>query len=100
MIQVIYIRGLAFTYLNIKNLELLYYQLFGSALAASKMDKIPTKGGAHDWRHDLVATLAKSQRPDGSWVNTNRQFMENDPNLCTAFALLALSNCDDQPSGK
>ena len=36
-------------------------------------------------------------QPDGSWVNTNRQFMENDPNLCTAFALLAPSYCDDKP---
>ena len=39
-------------------------------------------------------------QPDGSWVNRNRQFMENDPNLCTAFALLAPSYCDDKPKGK
>jgi hypothetical protein len=71
-----------------------YYQLFGSSLAASKMEKIKTTDGEHDWRHDLVEQLAKTQKPDGSWVNTNRQFMENDPNLCTAFALLALSYCE------
>jgi hypothetical protein len=74
--------------------------LFGSALSASGMEKIVSKGGEHNWRHDLVAELAKSQKPDGSWVNSNRQFMENDPNLCTAFALLALSYCDDKPPGK
>jgi hypothetical protein len=77
-----------------------YYQLFGSALSASGMKKIPSKGGEHDWRHDLVEQLAKTQKPDGSWVNSNRQFMENDPNLATAFALLALSYCDDKPHGK
>ncbi len=72
-----------------------YYQLFGSALAASQLDRVTTKEGERDWRADLVAQLAKTQQADGSWVNTNRQFMENDPNLCTAFALLALSHCKD-----
>ncbi|HEX4414633.1 MAG TPA: prenyltransferase/squalene oxidase repeat-containing protein [Lacipirellulaceae bacterium] len=77
-----------------------YYQLFGSALAASGMEKVATKSGEKDWKHDLIVELAKTQKPDGSWANSNRQFMENDPSLCTAFALLALSNCDDKPTGK
>ena len=46
-----------------------------------------------NWRRDLVATLAKRQGEDGSWVNSNRQWFENDKNLCTSFALLALSHC-------
>jgi squalene-hopene/tetraprenyl-beta-curcumene cyclase len=77
-----------------------YYQLFGSALAASGMDKVATKSGERDWRDDLVTELARTQKADGSWVNTNKQFMENDPNLATAFALLALSYCEDKPAGK
>ena len=77
-----------------------YYQLFGSALAASGMEKVATKTGDEDWRHDLIAELAKTQKPNGSWVNSNKQFMENDPNLATSFALLALSYCDDKPTGK
>ena len=78
-----------------------YYQLFGSALSASGMKEVATKNeGDRDWRHDLVAELAKTQQADGSWVNSNRQFMENDPNLATSFALLALSYCDDEPAGK
>jgi squalene-hopene/tetraprenyl-beta-curcumene cyclase len=64
------------------------------------MQRIDTKGGERDWRKDLIAELAKTQQPDGSWVNTNRQFMENDPNLATAFALLALTYCDEKPAGK
>lgn len=76
-----------------------YYNTFGSALGASGLDKIATdEQGERDWRKDLVAELAKTQHPDGSWVNENRQWLENDPNLCTAFALLALSFCDDQPN--
>lgn len=78
-----------------------YYQLFGSALAASGMNEVATKDeGARDWRMDLVTELTKSQQPDGSWTNANRQWMENDPNLCTAFALMALANCDDKPANQ
>jgi hypothetical protein len=76
-----------------------YYQLFGSALAASGMEKVATKSGERDWKRDLIAELAKTQKQDGSWVNTNRQFMENDSNLCTAFSLLALSYCDEKRGG-
>jgi squalene-hopene/tetraprenyl-beta-curcumene cyclase len=73
-----------------------YYNTFGSALSASGLEKISTRtDGDRDWRHDLVAELGRTQQPDGSWVNANRQWFENDPNLCTAFALLALSYCDD-----
>lgn len=76
-----------------------YYNTFGSALGASGLAMIPTDNeGERDWRNDLVAELAKTQKPNGSWVNDNRQWLENDPNLCTAFALLALSCCDDQPT--
>ena len=32
------------------------------------------------------------QSPDGSWVNPADRFMEGDPNLVTAYALLALSH--------
>jgi hypothetical protein len=73
-----------------------YYHLFGSALAASELQQVAD----HDWRKDLVTQLTKEQRPDGSWTNDNRQWMENDPNLCTAFALLALSYCDEDAGGK
>ncbi len=76
-----------------------YYNTFGSALGASGLDKISTVDqGKRDWRKDLVAELAKTQQSDGSWVNSNRQWFENDPNLCTAFALLALSFCDEKPT--
>jgi squalene-hopene/tetraprenyl-beta-curcumene cyclase len=76
-----------------------YYNTFGNALSASGLEKIATaEQGEHDWRKDLIAELARTQRPDGSWVNANRQWFENDPNLCTSFALLALSYCDDEPT--
>ena len=69
-----------------------YYQTFAKAF--SLLDK-PTltdaSGQSHDWRADLIAALAKRQNPDGSWVNSVDRFMEGDPNLVTAYALLALA---------
>jgi squalene-hopene/tetraprenyl-beta-curcumene cyclase len=37
--------------------------------------------------------LAKAQQDDGSWINANARWLENDPNLVTAYSLLALSYC-------
>jgi hypothetical protein len=75
-----------------------YYHAFASALAAGKMAEVTDAEGAqHDWRKDLAAELIKRQNADGSWTNANRQWFENDPNLATAFALLALANCDSAP---
>lgn len=74
-----------------------YYNTFGSALAASGDPIVKTAdGNEHQWQQELTAHLASTQQEDGSWVNSNRQWFENDPNLCTAFSLLALSYCDDQ----
>jgi hypothetical protein len=78
-----------------------YYHTFATALRASGLDAIVDDHGAsHDWRGELAAELARRQGPDGSWTNANRQWFENDPNLATSFALIALSYCKpkiDQP---
>ena len=69
-----------------------YYLTFAKALDALGEDTVEDdKGTKHAWRNDLAAELARRQRADGSWVNTNAQWMEGDANLCTAFSLLALS---------
>lgn len=73
-----------------------YYNVFGNALAASGLEEIPTASeGNRNWRADLLAQLAKAQNEDGSWTNENQQWFENDPNLSTSFALLALSYADE-----
>jgi squalene-hopene/tetraprenyl-beta-curcumene cyclase len=79
-----------------------YYHTFAKALAAFGHDLIEDdRGQKHAWRDDLSAELASRQRDDGSWVNTNQQFFEGDANLCTSFALLALSYArPGKPSGK
>lgn len=77
-----------------------YYHTFAAALRAVGAPKLEDAAGkSHDWRADLVAELAKRQNPDGSWSNENRRWMENDKNLATAFALLALAHCAPNVSG-
>lgn len=74
-----------------------YYNTFGAALDAADLEAVvDAEGKSHDWRADLTAELAKRQNDDGSWSNTNKQWFEGDKNLATAFALLALSHCDDE----
>jgi hypothetical protein len=76
-----------------------YYHAFAAALAAAKLDTVTAADGAsHNWRSDLVAELAGRQNDDGSWTNSNRQWMENDPNLSTAFAIIALAHCKEGPA--
>jgi len=71
-----------------------YYHTFAKALDAMGVDELEdAKGVKHDWRREMTEELARRQRPDGSWVNTNPQWMEGDPNLATAFSLLALTYC-------
>ena len=51
-------------------------------------------GKLHNWRADLVNRMSELQRKDGSWTNPADRWYEGDPNLVTAYALLALSYCD------
>jgi len=72
-----------------------YYHTFAASLATAGIDKLKDADGVeHDWRADLVKGLAERQNDDGSWSNDNRRWFENDKNLATAFALMALSYCE------
>jgi squalene-hopene/tetraprenyl-beta-curcumene cyclase len=72
-----------------------YYHTFAKAMAAFGEDPFAdAKGVKHDWRRELFEALKKRQQPDGSWANArNDEFGEGNPDLATAFALLALSYC-------
>ena len=72
-----------------------YHHTFAKALDAIGSDVVVDAAGKkHFWRNDLIGELAKTQKPDGSWVNAVPRWNEGDPNMVTAFALLALSHCD------
>lgn len=56
-------------------------------IAVTGPDKATTQ---RDWRADLVQRLAKLQNEDGSFKSVDDRWMENDPVLITAYALIAL----------
>jgi squalene-hopene/tetraprenyl-beta-curcumene cyclase len=71
-----------------------YYHTFAKALATIGDDQlVDADGTAHDWRAELAQELISTQKADGSWINSNTRWLEGDPNLVTAYSLLALSYC-------
>ena len=72
-----------------------YYHTFARTLATLDVDLFEdVKGDKHDWRRELTEVLGKRQKENGSWVNAADRWMEGDPNLTTAYALMALKYCD------
>jgi squalene-hopene/tetraprenyl-beta-curcumene cyclase len=77
-----------------------YYHTFAASLKAAGIDEVEARDGTvHEWRVDLVRELSSRQLEDGAWSNDNARWFENDKNLATSFALLALSYCDPQTVG-
>lgn len=72
-----------------------YYHTFAKSLHALGQDIIEDQDGVrHNWRNDLAARLVADQKANGSWINTVPRWFEGDPNLVTAYSLLALSYCE------
>jgi squalene-hopene/tetraprenyl-beta-curcumene cyclase len=66
-----------------------YHTLARSLRAYGEPVLTDSKGNKHDWRVELITKLAADQKPDGTWIGTQR-FMENKPVLSSAYAVLAL----------
>ncbi len=68
-----------------------YYQVMAKTLNATGKDKLITKDGKEiDWRKQLAEKLLSTQKPDGSWINDNSRWMENNSVLVTAYTVMAL----------
>ncbi|MCC6427869.1 MAG: hypothetical protein IT435_13745 [Phycisphaerales bacterium] len=87
-----------------------YYVVMSKALAAWGEKELPVRIGevqksgqpskagdvvrsAH-WARDLVARLAELQEPDGSFKSVDKRWMESDPILITAYAMIALREAE------
>jgi len=71
-----------------------YYHTFAKTLSVLKVDEFEEADGTkHDWRSELASHLFASQEKNGSWVNKTDRWYEGDPNLVTAYGLLALKYC-------
>lgn len=68
-----------------------YYHSFAKCLAALGQPTIDTRDGAKRWARDLFSALAARQRPDGSFVNTDGRWWEQDPVLVTTYCISAMN---------
>ncbi|MCP3905093.1 MAG: terpene cyclase/mutase family protein [Planctomycetes bacterium] len=68
-----------------------YYHSMARALRVGQQHAvIDTDGARHNWREELIDALVTRQQSDGSWVNHEERWLEGEPALVTAYALLAL----------
>lgn len=70
-----------------------YYYLHAAAraLTAAQTALITTPDGTrHRWRAELIDAILAEQGEDGSWINEAPRWLEGEPVLATAYALLAL----------
>lgn len=68
-----------------------YYHVFAKCLSALGEPTIATKQGERRWARDLCDALLARQGEDGSFVNPNDRWWEQDPVLVTSYVLNALS---------
>ena len=70
-----------------------YYHTMAKALNLAGIQEITRPDGTKaNWRLDLAKQLFNLQNIDGSWSNPNGRWMEKDPDLSTAYAVLALEH--------
>lgn len=67
-----------------------YYYLvaFSKALKAAEMDTV----AGRNWRSDLTTKLTSLQNEDGSFRAVDDRWMETDPELITAYCMIALQH--------
>ncbi|MEO0793771.1 MAG: prenyltransferase/squalene oxidase repeat-containing protein [Verrucomicrobiota bacterium] len=68
-----------------------YYYTMAKALDAYGEDILILEDGRKiNWRKALAEKLLSLQKHPGFWVNENGRWMESDPNIVSAYSLLAL----------
>ncbi len=68
-----------------------YYQVMAKALSTYGADKLVLADGRKvNWASELAQKLIDLQQEDGSWKNESGRWMEKDPVLATAYAVLTL----------
>jgi squalene-hopene/tetraprenyl-beta-curcumene cyclase len=71
-----------------------YFHTFAKTMTVIGNDQfVDDKGVSHDWKTELATRLSQLQQPNGSWINPADRWYEGDPNLVSAYCLMALSYC-------
>lgn len=76
-----------------------YFQTFAKTMnVIGEKQFVDSDGNKHDWRAELTARLQELQQSNGSWINPADRWYEGDPNLVTAYCLIALHFSSDSDS--
>lgn len=68
-----------------------YLHLMAKGLSTYGVDQLELKDGKKlNWRKEVALKLIDLQKADGSWANTSGRWWEKDPNLVTAYSVMAL----------
>ncbi|HEX4083944.1 MAG TPA: prenyltransferase/squalene oxidase repeat-containing protein [Chthoniobacteraceae bacterium] len=68
-----------------------YYQVMAKALITYGAPELSLQGGKTvDWSKELGLKLIDLEQEDGSWANESGRWMEKDPVLATAYAVMTL----------
>lgn len=68
-----------------------YYHAMTKALVAAQIDHLKLEDGTMiDWRKELATLLLSNQHPDGTWINENSRWWENDEILVTSYVVMTL----------
>ncbi len=68
-----------------------YYMVFAKALqAVGEPVIVDARGQRHNWREELGAKLLSLQHPEGYWVNTVPDEMQDNKVLVTTFTMMAI----------
>jgi len=71
-----------------------YSNAFAGAFTAMGVKEFETADGRKViWAKDLAEAIIALQKPDGSFANADKRWMEDDTTLATAYALRALNLC-------
>lgn len=71
-----------------------YYHTMSKTLSLwGEKSFVDANGTKRVWAPDLTAAIVRQQKPDGSWVNKNPRWRENNPDLATGYVLISLANC-------
>lgn len=74
-----------------------YYLMFAKTYSAMELDQVvDAQGKSHDWRKELAEAIIQQQQESGAWLNKNDRWMEGNPELATAYVLVALKNCESK----
>lgn len=69
-----------------------FFNTLSKCMAAIGDETVVTPDGEEiSWRAAVAKKLLSLQAEDGSWCNDNNRWWEADPNLVTAYVLLALT---------